>query len=142
MLNDDIIQIIKNGVTDQQDLYKKLKKLGHDLTQSSISRKLKQLGISKSQGVYKIANQHNPILSNKISFVPPNLIVITTSPGHANVIAAKIDNQLIENSNLPEFVGSIAGDDTIFIAVNFNNQSTKIIEDAIIKIKIIIDPII
>jgi transcriptional regulator of arginine metabolism len=142
MLNDDIIQVIKNGVTDQQDLHQKLKKLGHDLTQSSISRKLKQLGISKSQGIYKIANQHNPILSSKVSFVPPNLIVITTPPGHANVIAAKIDNQLIENSKLPEFVGSIAGDDTIFIAVNFTVQSVQIIKDTISKIKILIDPII
>jgi transcriptional regulator of arginine metabolism len=137
MLNDDIIALIRQGVTDQQDLLEKLKNLGHELTQSSISRKLKQLGISKSQGRYKIG-QTSLMLETKISFVPPNLLVLSTLPGHANVIAASIDWQLIENHEHPEFVGSIAGDDTIFIAVDLKGKSH---ESAINKVKQLLDSI-
>jgi transcriptional regulator of arginine metabolism len=127
MLNDDILSLINQGVSDQHDLLNKLKNLGHELTQSSISRKLKQLGINKSQGVYKIIAPNNFISDNKISFVPPNLIVITTLPGHANVIASKIDLKLIENSQHPEFIGSIAGDDTIFLAIDISFNKIDII---------------
>jgi transcriptional regulator of arginine metabolism len=136
MLNEDIILIIKEGVTGQQDLQEKLKNRGHNLNQSSISRKLKQLGISKHQGVYKIVSLNNFNIETKISFAPPNIIVINTPPGHANVIAAQIDSQLIENPQHPEFIGTIAGDDSIFIAVDLSNEK---IEDAMEKIRKIID---
>ncbi len=125
MINDDIISLIKQGVFDQQDLTNKLQSLGYKLTQSSVSRKLKQLGITKLHGEYKIMNS-NIKNNTKATFVPPNLIVISTLPGHANVLATKIDEALISNTNHPEFIGSIAGDDTIFLSVNLNDQPSSI----------------
>ncbi len=135
MLNDDIIDLILQGVTDQQDLATKLKNLGYELTQSKISRKLKQLGITKSQGVYKISETQNIITEVKITFAPPNLIVVSTLPGHAGLIASAIDKQLVEIKEHQEFIGCIAGDDTIFIAVDLATQ-TQI--NAINKVKSII----
>jgi len=120
MLNNNIIRLIEEGVNDQSELLSKLRDLGHELTQSSISRKLKDLGISKLHGRY----QRLHILSKetKISFVDPNMLVINMAPGHAGAMAAKIDQQLI--ARYPEFIGSIAGDDTIFLAINLNEKDS------------------
>ena len=125
MLTDDIIHLIEEGINDQHELLRQLKILGHELTQSSISRKLKQLGISKMHGRYQRAQ----LMMNKereisFVFVAPNLLVIRTFPGHAGVVAAKIDQQLVENPQYPEVIGSIAGDDTIFVAVNISNRDS------------------
>jgi transcriptional regulator of arginine metabolism len=125
MLNDDIIRLIEQGSSDQQALLAKLADLGYDLTQSSISRKLKQLGIIKLQGKYQLPRL--TIGGNKIksiAVIAPNLLVIRTAPGHADMTASIIDEQLIENQQYPEFVGSIAGDDTIFLAINLGNKDS------------------
>ncbi len=119
MLNKNIIHLIEEGVNDQNELLTKLNALGHELTQSSISRKLKSLGISKLHGKY----QRLGILSRetKITFVAPNMLVINIAPGHAGALATKIDQQLI--AKYPEFIGSIAGDDTIFLAVDLGDKT-------------------
>jgi arginine repressor len=62
-----------------------------------------------------------------IAFNRRDRTVITTLPGHANVIASKIDLKLIENSQHPEFIGSIAGDDTIFLAIDISFNKIDII---------------
>jgi transcriptional regulator of arginine metabolism len=134
MLNDDIITLIKQGMNDQSDLLSKLQELGHNITQSSISRKLKQLGIQKIHGIYQI-KQNLKVEMIKVSFVSPNLIVIRTLPGHSGVISDRLDKEFIENDNHPEFIGSIAGDDTIFLAVDLKGKSHL---DAIKKINLII----
>lgn len=132
MLNQDIKRLIEQGANDQNILLNRLKQLGHNLTQSTISRKLKALGYVKINGEYqKVANKK---IENKVIFVPPNLLVINTKAGYANAIATKIDQVLI--SNYPEFVGSIAGDDTIFIAVDTNSKS---LEWLIEQIKLVIN---
>lgn len=121
MLKDDIIEIIKQGVSDQNELLNKLDNLGHSLTQSSISRKLKQLGIKKIHGGYQITQLKVSSVIN-IGFSEPNLFIIRTNPGHANSLAGTIDKELIDNPNYPQFLGTIAGDDTIFIAVNIADK--------------------
>ena len=131
MLNEDIIALIKQGATDQHALLNKLKERGYSLTQSSISRKLKQLGITKLHGMYQLS-QNVFVPEAQVTFVPPNLIIINCQPGHANVIAAILDNNLIQNKQHPEFIGSIAGDDTIFLAVNLMDTVASV---AIGKIK-------
>ena len=132
MLNDDIIHLIEEGINDQHELLRQLKILGHELTQSSISRKLKQLGITKLHGRY----QRMELIRSKekeisFVFVPPNLLVIRTFPGHAGVIASEIDQQLVDNTRYPEFVGSIAGDDTIFVAINIADKDSDFIIEKI-----------
>jgi transcriptional regulator of arginine metabolism len=133
MLNDDIIRLIKEGIGEQGELLKKLEALGHRLTQSSISRRLKQLGVSKLYGKYQLAKASG-FKETKISFIQPNLFVIKTAPGHASLIATIIDEQLIENPQFPEFVGSIAGDDTIFLAVDLGDKDSAWAREIIIQL--------
>lgn len=124
MLNDDIIKLINQGISEQKELLIKLTKLGHNLTQSSISRKLKQLGAYKLHGKYQLKKLPSKEKNIKITFVSPNLFIIKTTPGHASALASIIDEQLIENNLYPEFIGSLAGDDTIFIAVNLQDKTS------------------
>lgn len=122
MLHDDIIRLIESGINDQAELLKKLKDSGYEITQSSISRKLKSLGIVKVHGRYQriISAQ---IIKTKIIFVAPNMIVIRTPPGNANPIAAKIDLQLIDKC--AGFIGCIAGDDTVFVAIDISDKDSS-----------------
>ncbi len=138
MLNDDVIKLIEQGVSDQNDLLTKLRELGHELTQSSISRKLKQLGIAKLHGKYHLS-QNIPLHFKQevtFSFVQPNLLILRTAPGHASTIAALLDVQLINNDKYPEFVGTIAGDDTIFLAVDLGDKNSAWATD---RIKLLIN---
>lgn len=124
MLNESIIEIIKQGASDQTILLKKLKELGYSTTQSSISRKLKQMNIQKIQGKYKITSHEDKKIKN-VKFVEPNLFVVRTAPGYAAAIASVIDRH-IENNKYPEIAGTIAGDDAIFIAVSCYKNLTWI----------------
>lgn len=124
MLNEDIIRLINEGIKDQKDLLNQLIKLGYDITQSTISRKLKQLGVIKLHGKYQkiIAT---PEIKVDIAFSAPNMLVIKTVPGHAGALATKIDNLLTNNDQYPEFLGSIAGDDTIFMVVDTTKKNRE-----------------
>ena len=126
MLNDDIIRLIEQGASDQNDLLAKLKDLGHELTQSSVSRKLKQLGITKLYGKYHLSKNIPLHFKQEVifSFAAPNLLILRTAPGHASTIAALLDGQLINNNKYPEFIGTIAGDDTIFLAIDLGDKSS------------------
>jgi transcriptional regulator of arginine metabolism len=130
MLRDAIIQAIVDGAEDQRALVEKLKKAGYDITQSSISRKLKQIGVIKIQGRYVLPKNENKTTS--IVFLEPNLLIIRTAPGYASSIASTIDRKLVEDIKHPEFVGTIAGDDTIFLAVNLAKSNAA---QAISKLK-------
>ncbi len=129
MINEVILDLIKKGVYDQKHLIDLLKQRGFEVTQSSISRKLKNLNISKVAGKYVISHQSK----NKeleIKFCSPNLVIIKTMPGNASMIAAKIDSTMVKT--VPEIMGTIAGDDTIFVAIKLNNQNhSKIINQII-----------
>jgi transcriptional regulator of arginine metabolism len=121
MINDDILALINKGAKDQQSLLEELNKLGHKVTQSTISRKLKQLGIIKIAGKYQISSLS--LSNNEYLFVAPNLFIIKTAAGNAQAVAAKIDRQIIGKH--PAFIATIAGDDTIFLACNIQEQSPE-----------------
>ncbi|MEM1009692.1 MAG: hypothetical protein AAGJ35_11885, partial [Myxococcota bacterium] len=82
----------------------------------SISRDLTDLGLVKLGGVYRLpkfeqaTTQGLPLL--QIELVGEYMIVLKTISGHASMACVMIDREC-----LPGVVGTIAGDDTIFIAV-------------------------
>ena len=116
----------------QEDLLRELDKAGFPLTQATLSRDLRKLGITKGyneqqQYVYLMPGQrryqrvsdthltvHNinrlGVVSIKFS---GNLCIVKTPPGHAAHVAYDIDR-----AELPEVMGTIAGDDTIFLALS------------------------
>ena len=117
-----IVRILREGlVRKQQDLVRLLKKEGHDATQSSISRDLRDLGVLKASGRYVLppdeltrANGDFAMLAQfvrELRRAGPSITVLRTTIGAAQSVAVAIDK-----AEWPEVAGTISGDDTIFIA--------------------------
>ncbi len=115
----------------QDELLNALQKEGFKLTQATLSRDLKQLKVAKAASmsgnyVYVLPNEtmykrvSSPNSIREMMRVPGfisinfsgNMGIIKTRPGYASSIAWNIDN-----SDVPEILGTIAGDDTIFIVI-------------------------
>jgi transcriptional regulator of arginine metabolism len=125
MLNDEIFRLIRFEKNNQKLLAQKLAKLGYKMTQSTLSRKLKEMNIKKINGRYTYVEPELKKIK-RMELVEPNLFVIRTMPGHAGAIAGQID-KFIDEGNCQEFVGTIAGDDTIFLAVSSYKSDAWII---------------
>jgi len=117
-----IVRILREGlVRRQQDLVRLLKKAGHEVTQSSVSRDLRDLGVLKASGRYVLPpdelSRANGDFATLAQFVRqlrragPSITVLRTTIGAAQSVAVAIDR-----AEWPEVAGTISGDDTIFIA--------------------------
>lgn len=109
----------------QEDLVDRLSALGFAVTQATISRDLEQIGAVKVRRDgrlgYALPDAAQPAPALRLAsllrdFVrsvdaAANLVVIKTPPGSAHLIGVALDQ-----SELPEVVGTICGDDTIFVA--------------------------
>ena len=107
--------ISTNKIERQDQLASELYRRGIQVTQSSISRDLLDLGVIKTHGYYSLPVRRPDdagfgILS--LEAAGENLIVGRTRSGLASAVTVRIDAE-----RLDEIVGTIAGDDTIFIAV-------------------------
>ena len=112
----------------QEQILQKVKLHGIEVTQSSLSRKLKKMGVAKREGVYMfeaVVKKNTGLKVIEIKEASPNMLVLKTLPAFASSVAAVIDDKGDEN-----ILGSIAGDDTIFLAINHHYKS-----DIIAKIK-------
>lgn len=100
------------SIDDQAVLLDLLRRDGFDLTVSTLSRHLKKLQVRKEEGRYQ---RSAPVRAAAPGFtlrkVPPCLLIIKTNPGFANAMALALDG-----ARLPSLGGTIAGDDTIFVA--------------------------
>jgi transcriptional regulator of arginine metabolism len=112
--------IREQAVGRQSELVAMLRKLGHAATQSSVSRDLRELGVAKMGDRYVLpeaAAMPKTDFSTLRQFVSAqltagtNLTVLKTTIGSAQSVAVAIDT-----ARWPEVVGTISGDDTIFIA--------------------------
>jgi transcriptional regulator of arginine metabolism len=102
-----------HDIADQDTFLDLLARQGHQLTQSTLSRHLKKLHVQKSDGIYRRMDPpKSPLPPFTLAEAPPNLLVLRTQPGFGNALALRLDA-----SGLPGMVGTIAGDDTVFIAV-------------------------
>jgi len=126
----------------QEELLSALQKEGFTLTQATLSRDLKQLKVAKAASmsgnyVYVLPNEtmykrvSTPYSVKEMLEVPGylsinfsgNMGVIKTRPGYASSIAWNIDN-----SDVPQLLGTIAGDDTIFIVIREGYSQAEVIE--------------
>jgi len=98
----------------QEELRAMLERVGVPATQSSVSRDLEELGIVKHHGVYTLPQTNGAAARGLVSLDQAGecLVIARTEPGRASAVAVDIDAAAI-----PEIVGTIAGEDTIFIAV-------------------------
>src|SRR5262245_6035791 len=107
-----IIEIIKShAVATQEELVKRLAGRGIEATQSSVSRDIVELGLTKINGHY-VAPETNGagVIAPKIELdtAGDNLIILRTEAGQAQPVALRIDH-----ANIKAVVGTVAGDDTI-----------------------------
>jgi transcriptional regulator of arginine metabolism len=113
---EELVKLISaERIASQAELASRLRSRNFEVTQASISRDLDELGVIKSAGVYTVPERPSSgslfgLTSLDIS--GESLIVAKCDSGLASAAAVKIDA-----ARIPEIVGTIAGDDTIFIAV-------------------------
>lgn len=126
----------------QEDVLAELKREGFTLTQATLSRDFKQLKVAKAasmngQYVYVLPNEtmykrvRKPMSATEMMQTPGflsinfsgNIGVIRTRPGYASSIAYNLDN-----NNVPEILGTIAGDDTIFIVLKEGVDRNAVIQ--------------
>ena len=98
----------------QEDLRALLEQAGVPATQSSVSRDLEELGVVKHHGHYTLPRTNGSAARGLVSLdqAGESLVIARTVPGLASAVAVEIDAATIS-----EIVGTIAGEDTIFIAV-------------------------
>ena len=139
-----ILSLIEERDIDTQDgLCSALRQAGFDVTQATVSRDIKELKISKVaaengrqryvSGVRgrKPEDERNvTILREAVASVDEagNILVIKTLSGMAMAVAAAVDGM-----DLPEIVGSIAGDDTIMCAIK-TAEETGIVKNRLLRI--------
>lgn len=130
--------VTKIEVNTQEELIKLLETQGMKVTQATVSRDIKELGLIKTSGKvkkYRYARVHDrqhdsvKLLSLFKTAVisiesAQNLLVVKTLTGNGGAVAATIDAQGIE-----EIVGTLAGDDTVLVVAKDNESALKISED-------------
>jgi transcriptional regulator of arginine metabolism len=129
-----ILRLLRGtDVRRQSQLTQLLKQSGHAVTQSSVSRDLRDLGVHKAAGRYlpppdEIAHANGDFHAvsrfvREIKTAGATLIVLKTSVGAAGSVAVAVDK-----AEWPEVVGTISGDDTIFIAVADAHAQRRAVE--------------
>jgi transcriptional regulator of arginine metabolism len=115
-------------IHSQEELLEQLSDRGFEVTQPSVSRDLQEMHVAKVDGRYVVVGAlaappdaapvplRTELLEAARSIVSvraagPNLLVVLTPPGRASVVSVAIDR-----AAWPEVVGTVAGDDTLFIA--------------------------
>jgi transcriptional regulator of arginine metabolism len=127
----DLLRVLREGQpTSQQDIVSALKRAGHEVTQATVSRDLREIGALKVRVnggfVYRMpddvprgpsadlgAGSLERTLAAFVTDIRPagSLIVVNTAPGHAAAVGRAIDYAAPAG-----VVGTVAGDDTIFVA--------------------------
>ena len=132
-----ILEIIeKYDIDTQETMIEKLAAEGYIVTQTTVSRDIRQLNLVKGptgRGTYKyvaqgtraetVAPGHTSALTEAVVSVEAaqNIVVVKTFPGMANAVAVCIDSLKHER-----IIGSVAGDDTILLVVKDNEAATHL----------------
>jgi len=121
------------SVATQDELRRKLARRGIQVTQATVSRDIEELGLVKTHSGYRLPDAAElpapvqptlqVILKEFLREVgqASNLVVLKTYPGNAHSVAAVLDAQ-----DWPEVVGTVAGDDTVFVATPSPHEATQV----------------
>ncbi len=132
-----ILRLIQNEALDlQEDLLKRLHSQGIPCTQATISRDIRELRLVKERdpqgntryvvAAHRGEDEHGVRLKtifreSVVSFdTAQNLIVLKTMPGLASAAGATLDAM-----DIPNMVGSIAGDDTVVLIMRTNESAQQ-----------------
>jgi len=134
-----ILELINTcEIETQEELVQKLKELGYDITQATVSRdirelKLYKMNLSNGKQKYAVDSSKDHTLDSKYKRVlkdgfvsidmAQNILVIKTVSGMAMAVAAAVDSM-----QFSEIVGTIAGDDTIMMAVRTVEDTRNVMQ--------------
>jgi transcriptional regulator of arginine metabolism len=130
-----ILDLIRSKeIASQEELLEGLLARKIAVSQSTLSRDIQELGLAKSGGVYTTIGAEPPRSSDETIkrtirefltdvAVAQNIVVLKTGPGHAMTLSRAIDE-----AGWEEAVGSLAGDDTVFIAARSEKESRRVAE--------------
>jgi len=129
-----ILDLLKaEAVADQAELRRKLAQRGIRVTQATVSRDIRELGVAKTRDGY-----HLPEVAELVAPPQPtlpvilkeflrevrqasNLVIVKTHPGNAHTVAMALDL-----ADWREIAGTVAGDDTIFVAAVGSRQAARL----------------
>ena len=129
-----ILDIIRSGtISSQEELLHGLKSRRIEVSQSTLSRDIQELRLAKTAGVYTVGDSQEPAKPSDDSFrriireflidiaLAKNIVVVKTGPGHASTVS-----QAIDDAGWPEAIGTIAGENTVFIATRSDQEGKKL----------------
>lgn len=124
----------KERVRTQRDLVEHLKAAGYSCTQATVSRDIADMGLRKlPEGAYVLAEDIHlqRMIAELVESVvrSQQLVIVKTTAGGGQGVAAALDA-----ANLDEIVGSIAGDDTILIITD-NDENAEAVKSGIEKFR-------
>jgi transcriptional regulator of arginine metabolism len=136
-----ILELVRSGeIASQDDLMRGLKARNIAVSQSTLSRDIQELGLAKAGGIYTVVDGEQPVPHSEGSLariirefmigidVAQNIVVVKTGPGHASTVSQSLDE-----AGWPEWVGSIAGENTVF-AVARSSKDAKKLEERLRKL--------
>ena len=129
-----ILDLVRSGeIASQEDLMRGLKARRIDVSQSTLSRDIQELRLAKTGGVYTVVDSESAAKPSDESFrriireflvdvaVAQNIVVVKTGAGHASTVS-----QALDEAGWPEVIGTIAGENTVFIAVRSEKDGKKL----------------
>jgi transcriptional regulator of arginine metabolism len=131
-----ILKLIRaKRITTQDELARELRTEGIEATQVTLSRDLRELGLAKTADGYReiLPDSAGAELATVITEflldvrLAQNLVVLKTSAGNANSLAVALDSE-----EWPEVAGTVAGDDTIFLAC-WDEQRAKAVQERLLE---------
>lgn len=129
--------IAKEVIRTQEELAERLREEGFEVTQATVSRDIKELGLIKIPGPgdeyrYALAVESHPTSLERLKRLlretvvsvndSENLILIRTIPGNAHALAS-----LIDGSEWDDIIGTVAGDDTILLVVKPKEATAEVL---------------
>ena len=139
--HDKIVELIENyDLETQEELAEMLRREGYKVTQATVSRDIRELNLSKvpvggGRQKYALLRERHGEMGDKYTRVlregmssmamAQSILVVKTVSGMAMAVAAALDTM-----NMKEIVGTIAGDDTIMLAVR-SAEEAEIVREKI-----------
>ena len=126
---EEIRKIVRRErIRTQRDLVERLRTLGFVCTQATVSRDIAEMGLKKlPEGVYVLSEDLHlqRMISDLVLSVvrSDNLVLVKASTGTASGVAATLDR-----AELPEVLGSIAGDDTILVITPTADDAEQLVD--------------
>lgn len=137
----DLLRILHSGkASSQKDIVDGLRAAGHEVTQATVSRDLREVGATKIRSgedfVYMLPDELGRTHGSDLMIrnlertleefsldvrTAHSLVIVLTAPGHGSAVARAIDL-----AGLDEVVGTVAGDDTIFAATSSPDQAVTL----------------